>query len=109
MTTEAKYFGGAAYSTPSTNFDLVWGTRFHVFLPSASVDCTLPKARDIAKVPGGPVFTLFNLSGSRTITVKDSGGNTVRTIGTEQCVHLTLASASTDSGRWHAVITDRAT
>lgn len=107
MASEATYFGGAYYAAPGTSFSLSYADgRLHVFTPSANVDCTLPKARRVAFVPGAPVFCIINRSMAYTITLKDSGGDTVRSVGPRKAVHLALASVGSDSGRWHAVVSD---
>lgn len=94
------WYGGAKELTLSGNYSIVDRTnRVFCFNPSADAwIVTLPDAQKYAK--GAQQHVLLNLHATRTIVVKDNGGNTLVTLAGREAATLALRDNSTAAGTW---------
>lgn len=102
-----EQFGDAADVTISSDYQMrlptgLGGVRFYVIRPDGpGLKVTMPSTAGYARLVGGEVFTVINLS-VEALTVQTAGLVTVATLAADEAAVLTLVSADSSDGTWFA-------
>jgi len=102
-----EYFGGSVDLVPVSDYNLPLpsgvpgAVRMHVLRPGvSSLNVVLPAATSCPRARGGePTFTVINF-GAHAMTLRDTLGTSITTIGIDEVVQVMLQDASTAAGVW---------
>jgi hypothetical protein len=99
MITQADFYGGSEYSTPSGDRTLkATSKRVQVVNPSVSVSVILPDARTLSL--GGPSFYVLHTAAAGTVTVKDGSGSGLIVLDPGYGCVVALSRGDDAAGDW---------